>query len=924
MQLKKNLLNFGLLLSMLALLFGCGESQDVWFSRAQQLANEKDYPAAIFELKSLLQEFPENAQARWLLATLYLDVEDGASAEKEFLQAKKLGVGEDAVMPFIARALVLQDKYDAVIELTPSEAVSKLGLAEIKASQAIALSARGQAEKAAQQMQDAVSVDSTSAWVRLMQARLLLREAQASNAKALLASLVDENPGYGLAWSLLGDIASAEKAHEDAERFYTKAIEARYNNANDRVSRGFARLARNDLAGADQDAEVLLKTAPKLPLANYFVGVVRFVQNRNDAALEFLEKAYSETAGPRVQVSYFLAAANLRAGNIERATRLAEEINSLAPNFIAGRKLLASCYITAGKDEAVIDLVQPVVRHDPADLQAKDLLATSLIRQGRLGDAMKYLEEIAAQKEKEPLAQLRAGMGLLGLGREEEGLEKLQNAIDLAPTAPVFALSAISSMLANRYTDDALSAARKLIELNGETPSTLNILGVAYAANGNQSEAKKALEKAIAVEAGNVEASANLAVLFLRENDISGARNVLDRAIEVHPTNAKLLDRLATIELADHHLVRAKEMLQRAVASDPKSLESRITLGQLLLDEDRPTEAIQLFQAYDGARSSAIEILLANANIKMGAFDDARIALERVRTKEPNMIDVHLGLARVYAELDDRRELEKTLDKLIEISPNLTDVWFAKARLYAVDGRFSEAEEILKGVQVSPDTEEMLATKLFVARAQRNYGEAVELASKMFTISSSTRTVVAYSEELEQVGRSADAISLLSKWIAEHPEDFVATRRLGEVYAHVGRVDETITLLEQVLLRDPKNYVAHSDLAWYLASKDRRAALMHSDKALELAPNSAVVLETRAVVLAQDGQPTAALDAIDDALRISNGAPLVMLRRAEILYLNGDRDSAIVELKELLNSDVPEDVRQRANTFLSLWQAGIR
>lgn len=59
-------------------------------------------------------------------------------------------------------------------------------------------------------------------------------------------------------------------------------------------------------------------------------------------------------------------------------------------------------------------------------------------------------------------------------------------------------------------------------------------------------------------------------------------------------------------------------MLQRAVASDPKSLESRITLGQLLLDEDRPTEAIQLFQAYDGARSSAIEILLANANIKMG------------------------------------------------------------------------------------------------------------------------------------------------------------------------------------------------------------------------------------------------------------------------------------------------------------------
>lgn len=62
--------------------------------------------AAVIELKSALQRNTDDADARALLGDIYLDLGDGAAAEKELRQAAALG--RQDLSPLIARSLLRQ------------------------------------------------------------------------------------------------------------------------------------------------------------------------------------------------------------------------------------------------------------------------------------------------------------------------------------------------------------------------------------------------------------------------------------------------------------------------------------------------------------------------------------------------------------------------------------------------------------------------------------------------------------------------------------------------------------------------------------------------------------------------------------------------------------------------------------------------
>ncbi len=62
---------------------------DKFYQHAIELSEEGDFQGAIIELKNALQADPKDIAARVLLGNTYLEVEDGASASKAFLRARK-------------------------------------------------------------------------------------------------------------------------------------------------------------------------------------------------------------------------------------------------------------------------------------------------------------------------------------------------------------------------------------------------------------------------------------------------------------------------------------------------------------------------------------------------------------------------------------------------------------------------------------------------------------------------------------------------------------------------------------------------------------------------------------------------------------------------------------------------------------------
>ena len=116
-----------LLMVLCGLVSGCGKdlSDKEYIERAKQAQDKGDLRTSVIDLKNALRRNPDNTEGRWMLGKIYLDVGNGAAAEKELAKAKELGIAPAAVEVQLGQALLMQGLYDRVIkEITPVEGLS--------------------------------------------------------------------------------------------------------------------------------------------------------------------------------------------------------------------------------------------------------------------------------------------------------------------------------------------------------------------------------------------------------------------------------------------------------------------------------------------------------------------------------------------------------------------------------------------------------------------------------------------------------------------------------------------------------------------------------------------------------------------------------------------------------------------------------
>jgi putative PEP-CTERM system TPR-repeat lipoprotein len=905
----------------LFLLAACDRSPELTISSAEQAWSNGDFRSVVVQLKALLQKEPDNLRARWMLGEVYLEIEDGPSAEKELRLARQLGVNDDAAVPALARALLLQDKAAEVISLDHDGVLSPLSSAELGASRALALAAEEQLDKARAEIEAAIAAAPDSPWVKLAQARLLRRDANYTEAALTLNALLAAHSDYGLAWSELARIQESKGELASAESAYTRALAHRTSTFSDQLRRGFVRAAQGNIDGAAEDADQLLRRAPKSPAVQALIGMVRFQQEKYSEAADAFEIAYSG-ADRDLRVMMFLAASHWRLGNAVRAQNLAARLVNAAPRFIPGRKLLAAIYLQESKIEEAEELIRPVVEAKADDLYAKNLLATILIRQQKIDEAAGILEEIAFRQDDEPLVLSRAGAALLSAGREDEALAALGKASELAPGEAMISSIVIGSLLQGQLVDEALAAAEQFAKRKPDDPQAWNLLGAAYLAREEFTEARRVFEKALALRPGDATAEANLAITALRVDDRGAAREHLERGIDANPDNARLLYALALIELADRRSDEAQRRLVQSVAADPDLFAPRVVLAQLLLRQGEADRVIDLLSREGLDRNPEVLFIRAEALFQLELFFDARNTLEMLNRHFPDSPEVLFGLSRVYAELGDRELLETALDRVLELAPDSPRATLAKARLQILDKDFEEADRTLEGLEENAaDEPEVLATRLTLERTRGDHGEELGVARRLFDLSPSTATVLALVRAETSSGQYAAAESRLKNWISSHPKDVASMQVLAELYIGLGRSDEGIKMLQRILVEDPDNVVVLNDLAWHVRDADPAAALVHATRAYGLAPESVSILDTYADVLARNQQKELAIEIMERALRLDGNNATLKLRYAQVLELVGERARAVEEAEKIAGGrDVPKAIQDRAAALLDRWK----
>jgi Tfp pilus assembly protein PilF len=87
-----------------------------FYESAERLLEKGDRKGAIIELKNALQADPQDLTARILLGRTYLEVENGASAAKELLRARRDGARDRFVLVPLGEAYLHHGLYGRILK----------------------------------------------------------------------------------------------------------------------------------------------------------------------------------------------------------------------------------------------------------------------------------------------------------------------------------------------------------------------------------------------------------------------------------------------------------------------------------------------------------------------------------------------------------------------------------------------------------------------------------------------------------------------------------------------------------------------------------------------------------------------------------------------------------------------------------------
>lgn|GEM_PF-7124821 len=901
-----------------AMLVGCEVDVGDSLQRAQNYEAAGNYRAAVIEIKTFLQQEPKNAKARWMLGQIYLHLENGVSAEKELTVAQSLGINDDSIVPSLAMAFVLQNKYDDVLKLVGGPTLSENSRGELAASEAIALLSKNDKVKAIEKLESALAIAPTSPWVQLLNARYLVETDQFESAKDVLAHLLTTHPKIRQGWHIKGLVHEKEKKIEAAEEAYSKAIEISPNSLPDRLKRGLIRLQRGDLVGAKEDVAVLNKIVPSAAEVKYLSGLVFFKEELYRDASDALEAAYAQDPS-HFNTVYILSATYAILNDDARALDLAERAVALVPGHIPARIQLASMYLKIGRAKDAEDLVRPIFEFRPDDTSAALVLAASLLQQDKMDLAGEIYSRVSEQLQDNSQAQLVTAMGWITAGSVEKAINMLRQAHEVSPSDYRITQALVAALLQNGQINESNRVVKKYIEDFPSDPAGWNMLGTVLKNQSRIIEAKDAYQKALGLKPGHAAASLNIATIAFDEGDFKGARRYVEDALRENGQNGSLyfLDARISAEIDDKQ--RLLTSLKKAVELEPWLVGPRIVLAKIYRREGDPGAALEVLMPLSKLSDVSVQQGLAETYIELDRLEDAKRILTQLDKIQPNNVSILKSLAKVSAKTNDRKRLESSLDVLANLVPDDVVVAVGRARLLIMDGRFDDAEALLMTMD-SLQEPEILTGLLEIATGRGDNAAIASWATRLYEIAPSTDSVLVLAAGLAGNERSVDAINLLSDWLNVHPTDARVARALATLHELVGNHYEAARILSEAVQRSPGDAETLNNLAWVLRRDDPGRALKYAQMAYQLQSTSVVVLDTYAEVLARNNQPELAKQMIDSALHNSGRSPGMALRRAEILHLVGEREAANSALNEVLASTSSKAIRDQVDAISAQWR----
>lgn len=533
-------------------------------------------------------------------------------------------------------------------------------------------------------------------------------------------------------------------------------------------------------------------------------------------------------------------------------------------------------------------------------------------------------------------------------GKHQDASVELKNAIKIDPKfAKGYSLLG-SVQLQERNWAGAFASFQRAVELDPEDIEAQLGMCKLYLMTRSIDKAEAKADLILAKQPGHVEAGVIKSIALTKQDRVPEALAMLDKLQQANPDNADVFIARSEAHSAQKDPTTAEQVLLQGLAKNPRHLLLHLQLANLLTQQGRKEEAEKRFNDIVGLdpNNAGANMLLVNFYFQSGQQDKATQALSSLSQRFPKEASYRISQAQSAMAAGKADEAEEILTRGVKEIPESNELRLAMAEQHLRSGQFAKVEPVLQPmIDKDPDHPQSVAARRILANAflasqqpekakaqldalfKRNPRdtEGRLISGALDMQSGKTREAIVALREVvdadpknmrgaELLARAhlknnepALAETVLTKFVADNPENTQARMLLTETLLALGKADRALSELGAMAGPEQKNPVVFMALGDLYAQKQNLGAAKNAYKrATEVAPKDSAGHIKLGRLLLATRDPRGAMSAFDQALALTPGSREATEAKVGLLMLEKRAAEAQAFVKQLLAAK-PDD-----------------
>jgi putative PEP-CTERM system TPR-repeat lipoprotein len=792
--------------------------------------------------------------------------------------------------------------YKNILEKYPNDMPAHMALGE-------AYLYSGKVDQASAQLALVVQASPDTPGIALLTAQIRNAERKPDLALEALAPLLESQDPPAEALEQAGHAMILKGQFSQAQQWYEKAVARSAQSSKARLGLAECLLQSGRLADAKSQLDEALRTDSKNRDVLFMLTRVQMLQNDEDGVIETygkLTKYYPNDLRARYGEAFLRLS---KKNDIKFAQTVAAELIKKFDKAPEGYKLDGLVHLTKHENEQAADafLSASTRRHD---LDTEIFLAQAYTGTGNLDTAITHLQTALSRYPDLTVPRRMLATIYMRQNRLDEAIAETQKIFEKSPSDETGERILAEALVEKREYDKGLEVFSRLSEKQGEPPIVYEKKGLLLAMKGEDAAAEKELRRAVELGGAQLEPRMYLASFLATKNRVDEAVEILGNGDVEGPGAALSCNAMAKLRLRQGRLDEATGLLEKAKKIDPSVLTTYYNLAALHTAAGKLDQAAGEYEAALAVKPDDPRALAGASGCweALGDMAKAQALLERAaKSRTPQ---ASLALANFFIRHSENPNALTVLENCLDATPDAIPAWLLKSKLLAAGGDQAKAIAALDRVETLNQRLGLLEKSKYYL-SQKNPSKALEIAGKLKDMNPHSGDYYLPLAEIQQIAGQPDAArTTLMTALREDPGNSKVFAALAEIEAKLGHTREALAFLDQAAAAgmDPSAVHTSKGLIFH-HDGNPKAAEDQYEEALRYKETQPIALNNLAMIYAdQKGNETKALELAVRACSLQSGNASLLDTLGYALLKNGRGKDAVsvLERAKKITPDNPD------------------